>query len=146
MAMNTNDFLSSFDEDAVVRAIRDAESLTSGQIVVYVSRRSPADPVARATRRFRKLGLERTRQRNAVMLYFAPRVRKFAVIGDTGIHAVCGQAFWDDLAQTMSSALREHPIQEAVILAVRRVGELLARHFPAEEQARNELPDGLIRD
>ncbi len=139
--MRTKRFLEAIDEAAVVEAIRAAERVTSGEIVVYVSRRTPADPVARATRRFRKLGLENTRERNAVMLYFAPRVRKFAVIGDTAVHAICGQAFWDDLAATLSAALHAHQFQQAILIAVKRVGELLATHFPATSDNPDELPN-----
>ena len=32
----------------------------------------------------KKLGMDKTRERNGVLLYFAPQAQKFAVIGDAG--------------------------------------------------------------
>lgn len=145
--MKTKDFLYQLDEPHVVKTIAAAELQTSGEIRVFISEREVNDDVIpRATARFQKLGMAATRDRNAVLLYFAPKSQKFAIIGDTGIHEKCGQAFWEEVAAEMRRTLREEKFTAAVAAAVQKVGEVLARHFPARPDDQNELPNRVERD
>ncbi len=144
--MKTKEFLVQLDDPAIVRAIAAAEQRTSGEIRVYVSSRRIADPLARAALRFEKLGMHRTRDRNAVLLYFAPRSQKFAVVGDVGIHEKCGPAFWQEVVGEMHAELQAHHFTEAVVRAVARVGEVLARHFPPRDDDRDELANTIVRE
>jgi len=143
--MKMEEFLSRLDEARIVQAIRDAESRTTGEIRVFITKRESDDPLARATRRFEKLGMAKTRERNAVLLYFAPRSRKFAVIGDRGIHEKCGAGFWEEAIAEIGAQLRAEHFTDAIVLGVRKVGDLLARHFPGTG-GRNELSDEVERD
>ncbi len=144
--MKTDEFLSALDEKAIEAAIAEAEARTSGEIRVWVSHKTITDPVARAARRFDKLGMRKTRERNAVLLYFAPLPQKFAVIGDTAIHAKCGQPFWEEVAAEIREQMRAQNFTEAVVGAVRKVGDVLARHFPHRGDDRDELPNTIVRD
>jgi len=144
--MKTQEFLDRLDEAKIVAEIAAAERQTSGEIRVFVSHYKPDDAVARARQRFEKLGMARTRHRNAVLIYFAPRARKFAVVGDTGVHEKCGTAFWEEAVAEIGEHLRADRFTEAVLHAVRKIGALLARHFPPEPGDANELPDEILRD
>lgn len=143
--MKMEEFLSRLDESRVVEAIRAAERRTTGEIRVFVSTREAGDALAHAKRRFEKLGMTHTRERNAVLLYFAPRSRKFALVGDRGIHEKCGASFWAEAVAEVQAPLQSEHFTEAVVLGVRKVGELLARHFPGPGES-NELPDAVERD
>jgi uncharacterized membrane protein len=144
--MKAHEFIDRLDEAKIVAEIATAERNTSGEIRVFVSRQKPDDALARARQRFEKLGMTRTRQRNAVLIYFAPLVRKFAVIGDSGVHEKCGLPFWEETVTEIGAHLREEHFTEAVLHAVRKVGAVLAQHFPAEPGDANELPNDLLRD
>ena len=117
----------------------------AGEIRVFVTTREAADPLDRARRRFEKLGMTATRERNAVLLYFAPRSRKFAVLGDAGIHEKCGVAFWEEAVAEIGAQLRAEQFTDAIVLGVRKVGALLAEHFPGSGGA-NEIPDVIEHD
>ena len=106
--MKPREFLQKLDDAKVVAAIQAAENSTSGEIRVFVTNRTlgPAEAVDRATVRFKKLGMTNTRDRNAILLYFAPRARQFAVVGDKHIHEKCGHAFWNEVAARTCAALR----------------------------------------
>jgi ABC-type transporter Mla maintaining outer membrane lipid asymmetry ATPase subunit MlaF len=69
-------------------------------------------------------------ERNGVLIFVAPRTRKFAVIGDAGVHAKCGDVFWQELAQAMTGYFRKSEFTEGIAHGVRKAGELLAEHFP----------------
>lgn len=145
MTMKLEEFLSRLDEARIVHAIGEAERRTTGEIRVFITTRQPADPLANATLRFEKLGMTKTRERNAVLLYFAPRNCKFAVIGDRGIHEKCGASFWEEAVAEIGAQLRAEHFTDAIVLGVRKVGDLLARHFPGTGGP-NELPDAVERD
>src|SRR5207247_8100407 len=88
--MRTREFLSKLEHDRIVQAIREAESKTSGQIRVYVQRgKLNADPLTAAQKKFHRLGMHKTSERNAVLIFVAPRAHKFAVVGDKAIHEKC---------------------------------------------------------
>lgn len=139
-------FLLRLKHKQVLRAITDAESVTSGEIRVCVSHRKSSEPLEDAREQFEKLGMSRTRERNGVLIFIAPRSRSFAIVGDEGIHAKCGDAFWNGLSSMLSTAFREERWTEGLIEAVKRAGELLAQHFPRQSDDRNELPDEIAQD
>ena len=135
-----------FDSDRIVAAIGAAEKGTSGEIRVHITRRVPKDLEERAVRRFHLLGMTKTAERNGVLIYIAPRVRQFRILGDTAIHEKCGEDFWKEVAAAMEGHFRAGKLTEGVVAGVERVGEVLARHFPRAEKDRNELPDEITRD
>lgn len=146
--MKPADFLNKLDDHRVAEAIAAAEGITSGEIRVFVTERDLGhdDVLTRAKARFEKLGMTQTRERNAVLLYFAPVAQKFAIIGDRGIHEKCGQPFWEEVAAEMHTLLHENHFTEAVVGAVKKVGEVLARHFPRRPDDQNELPNVVERE
>ena len=58
------------------------------------------------------------------------RVGAFAVIGDEGVHAKCGDEFWRKLADAMSGYFRKGEFTPGIIHGVQKAGDLLAEHFP----------------
>lgn len=138
--------LSRLDHDRVVAAIRKAESGTSGEIRVHVTRRRPADLERAARARFAKLGMDRTAGRNGVLFYLCPNQRRFQILGDTGVHEKCGDDFWKEVAAAMEEKLRQGDFTEGIVLGVEKVGELLVRHFPRRSGGPNELPDEVTQD
>jgi len=141
--MRTKDFLAYLDHELIVRAIAAAERKTSGEIRVFIQRGEIADSMAAARARFAKLGMTRTRERNGVLIFVAPRAQKFAVIGDEGVHAKCGDEFWQQLIEAMQTHFKAENFSDAVIHAIAEAGELLARHFPRRPNDRNELPNAV---
>ena len=133
------------DDARVVAAIATAEKRTSGEIRVYISSRKVAEPVRAAEKQFERMHMTRTAGRNGVLIFLAPVSHTFAVIGDQGIHAQCGDAFWQELAAAMSERFKQGDFTQGLVLGIERAGALLARHFPRETDDQNELPDRIER-
>jgi uncharacterized membrane protein len=144
--MKTNDFLTALQHDAIVKAIGEAEATTSGEIRLFISRKEPDDAVVAAQRAFEHLGMHKTKERNGVLLFVAPRARKFAIIGDKAVHERCGDAFWTEVAQEISSHFRRGEFTDGVLHGIRRTGKLLAAHFPRLPGDKNQLPDDIAHD
>jgi uncharacterized membrane protein len=143
--MRTKEFLGQLEHDRIARAIKEAEAKTSGQIRVYVQRGEFAgDSVSAAQEKFQKLGMHATEQRNGILIFVLPRARKFAVIGDEGVHQKCGDEFWRQLVEKMRAHFQNEKFTDALVEAIEEAGALLAQHFPKTSAARNELSDEII--
>jgi uncharacterized membrane protein len=141
--MKPRHFLNQLDRDHVVAVIREAEGQTSGEIRVFISHRPVRDALASAQEQFVKLEMQKTRERNGLLIFVAPRSRQFAVIGDSGIHERCGDEFWRSLVADMTVHFQKSNFTEGIIHAVRVAGTALARHFPRQPGDKNELSDGI---
>jgi len=143
--MRTHNFIRQLEHDRIVDAIKKAEAKTSGQIRVFLQRGTfEEDIVERAQKKFFQLGMEKTAERNAVLILVAPRVQKFAVIGDEGVHRKCGSQFWQELVERMRQHFLREDFTEALLEAIGSAGTLLAKHFPKTGDSKNELPDDVI--
>jgi uncharacterized membrane protein len=135
-------FLTAEDKRLVSAAIADAEKATTGEICVHVvSSAGPGELLEQARAVFAKLGLHKTKRRNAVLIFIADLDRKAAIWGDVGIHEKAGQVLWDRAEGEMLSLFKQGKHGEGVAAAVRAVGRQLAVHFPPEGDNPNELPD-----
>lgn len=144
--MKPKEFIDKLDDTKVMAAIAAAEQISSGEIRVFVSNDKPANPLAAAQEQFLKMGMTGTRARNGVLLYFAPKVQQFAVVGDQGIDEKCGADFWQHVAADISTRLKAGEFTEAVVDAVNEIGTVLARHFPRSPDDRDELPNQVVRE
>ncbi len=138
--------LAQLDPARIERAISDAEKRTSGELRVVFWPGAVDDATALARAEFARLGMTATRERNAVLILIAPDARQFALFGDEGVHAKCGDAFWREVAATMERKFRTGQHTDAVIEGVARAGELLAREFPHRADDRNELPNTVVTE
>ena len=141
--MRTKEFLGKLEHDRIARAIATAEATTSGEIRVFIQRGNVADAVSDARAQFERLGMTQTRERNAVLVFVAPRAQKFAVIGDRGVYEKCGEPFWEALTQAMRPHFQAQHFTDAIVHAVREAGSLLTQHFPRRPDDRNELPNAV---
>jgi uncharacterized membrane protein len=139
-------FINELEEQRIVAAIAEAEKNTTGEIRVYVSHKERHDALEFAKKRFEELGMVKTKDRNAVLIYIVPRTQQVAVLGDAGIHAKCGEEFWSRVVQGMTQRMKEGKYTDAVINAVAEVGAALARHFPGHPDDTDELSNELVRD
>ncbi len=144
--MKVKNFFSKLDSDRIVQAIAQSESGTSGEIRVHVTRSEPSDIEARARERFDKLGMTSTAERNGVLFYIAPRIRKFQILGDAGVHEKCGDDFWKATAAEMEEAFRRGEFTEGIVAGIDRIGEILKAHFPQGPDDRDELPNAIDED
>jgi len=142
--MRTKEFLSKLDHDRIVHAIRDAESRTSGQVRVFIQRgKLDVDPLVAAQKKFHRLGMHKVPERNAILIFVAPRAHKFAVVGDKAIHEKCGEAFWQRLVEGMRDHFRNEKFGHALVEAIEEAGKALASHFPKRSTGTG-LPEKIV--
>ena len=144
-SMRTKEFLSKLEHDRIVQAIRDTESKTSGQIRVYIQRgKLNVDPLIAAGKKFHRLGMHKTPERNAVLIFVVPRAHKFAVVGDAAIHEKCGEQLWQRLVERMREHFRNEKFTHALVEGIEETGKALASHFPKRSTSSGQLSDDVI--
>jgi uncharacterized membrane protein len=140
------EYFSKEQQAQLVAAIRAAEQRTSGEVRVYIERHCRyLDAIDRAQELFFELGMERTEQRNATLLYIATKDRQAAVFGDAGIHEKVGAQYWQATVAGMLQEFRGEHIVAGICLGIGRLGEALHHYFPFDRNTdKNELPDDIV--
>jgi uncharacterized membrane protein len=137
-------FLEGLDRDRITQAIRDAEMHTSGEIRVHVQPTvRNLDVQTVAARTFERLGMTKTALRNGVLLFIAGDDRKFAILGDRGIHEKVPPGFWDVIAAKLTMRFKSGEFTEGIVDAIATAGEQLREFFPRADDDVNELPDDI---
>jgi uncharacterized membrane protein len=134
------------DEQRIVAAIEAAELVTSGEVRVHLNDTCSGDPLRDAQKQFQKLGMHRTAERNGILFFIALESHKFAVVGDSGIHAKVGQSFWEGIRDHMVPELKEGRWIESLELGIAEAGRALSEHFPHQGNSdRDELSNEVSR-
>jgi uncharacterized membrane protein len=139
--MKVKHFLSALEHERVHQAILSAEDGTSGDIVLHVSHRAVADPMAAAHHEFRKLHLETATNKNNLLIFLAPQSQKFAIVGGTALHEKVGQGWWDELIALLARHFKEGHYTDGLVATIELAGRALKTHFPAAAHHRTGQRD-----
>ncbi|WP_231427725.1 TPM domain-containing protein [Pedobacter sp. Leaf250] len=135
---------SDLEQDKIAKAIADAEKATSGEIRIAIDKNCAIDPFERATEYFAELNMDKTSQRNGVLIYLAHVDHKFAIIGDVGINRVVPENFWETTKIAMTAHFAKGDLADGIIAGVALAGEKLALYFPPNKGDINELPNDIV--
>ena len=141
--MNPNEFLGNENEKLIARAVRQAESQTSGEIRIHIESRCNSDVLDRASAVFKSLSMHKTKERNGVLFYLSINDRKFALIGDIGINAVVPEDFWDTTKEIVISHFKKGEFTEGLLRGIELAGINLKQYFPYHRDDENELSDDI---
>ncbi len=127
----------------ILAAIKEAEKQTSGEIRLFIE--NTCDEVLdRAAYIFKELKMHETKHRNGVLIYLALESRKFAIIGDAGIHDKVKDDFWHEAKAEMQRHFQKGDFVTGLIKGIHMAGEKLKTHFPYDKDDVNELPDDIV--
>jgi uncharacterized membrane protein len=140
------DFFTAEEQQLIIGAIQNAERMTSGEVRVFVeSKCSYTDAIDRAAELFFQLEMQKTDDRNAVLLYVAMKDRQLAVFGDEGIHEKVGNEYWNNAVQKMISNFNRENYAAGISEVVKDIGAALTKNFPFNNDTdKNELPDDIV--
>ena len=136
-------FFSKEQQDKIVDAIKEAELNTSGEIRVHIEPNCSTDAVERAKQVFEELKMDQTDQKNGVLFYLAYQDKKFAILGDKGIHQIVTDAFWNEEKEFMKNHFSQKQFTEGLCIAIKKAGQKLKEHFPYQTNDTNELSNDI---
>ncbi|AQW94432.1 TPM domain-containing protein [Elizabethkingia anophelis] len=137
----TTDFLTNTEMASLVEAIQKAEEHSSGEIRVHIDTHSEKDLAKEAIDAFHKLEMQKTQYRNAVLFYISFEQKYLTIIGDKGIHEKVQQHFWDQLHDEITQKFAQKLYFQGLRDALLKTGMELKKHFPVDQENKNELPN-----
>ncbi len=127
-------------------AIRHAEQGSSGEIRIHVLRECDGELFEQGKRIFERLGMTKTRERNGILFLLELKNRRFAILGDKGIHEKVPADFWEEIRVKLWEHFHEGRFVEGLVAGIERCGEKLKAFFPHRPDDRNEVPDEITSD
>jgi uncharacterized membrane protein len=139
------EFFTPDQQQRMIAAIQAAEKNTSGEVRLFIeSKCEYVDPVDRAKEIFFSLQMEKTKDRNAVLLYLAMDDHQIALFADEGIYQRLGAEYWRKEVKQIISAFTKDDYTGGICAVINDIGEALKEHFPYDSGDKNELPDDII--
>jgi uncharacterized membrane protein len=129
------------EQELISNAVESAERFTSGEIRICVEKTCSEPVLDRAANYFKKLGMDKTAQRNGVLIYIATEDHQFAIIGDAGINKLVPHDFWNSTKDTMLAYFKEGDLTAGIVAGIKIAGEQLKTYFPHLNGDVNELPN-----
>jgi uncharacterized membrane protein len=129
------------EQELISNAVESAERYTSGEIRICVEKTCSEPVLDRAANYFKKLDMDKTAQRNGVLIYIATEDHQFAIIGDAGINKLVPHDFWDSTKDTMLAYFKEGDLTAGIIAGIKMAGDQLKTYFPYLDGDVNELPN-----
>jgi putative membrane protein len=105
-------------------------------------RRERAALLAKA--QFLAQGLHRTEGGTGVLIFVSVAERYVEIVADHGIDAKVGPGVWQAAVDKFTDQVKAGNVADGFLAAVADCGKVLAEHFPAGPENRNELPNVLI--
>jgi uncharacterized membrane protein len=139
------DFLTKEEEQAIVEAIRLAETATSGEIRVHIEKKASIAHFDRALEVFHLLKMDETELKNGVLIYVAVKDKAFVICGDKGINEVVSTDFWDSTKEIMASHFKNGNFKQGLIDGITKAGNQLKKYFPFQDGDTNELSNEISK-
>lgn len=134
--------------DALQREIAAQEKRHRGEVFFVVEAELATEQLwrgvssrDRAREVFACQGVWNTEENNGVLVYVLLADRKVEVVADRGVDRKVGPEEWHAIVHAMEDHFRAGRFEEGALAGVRAVSDILARHFPAGAEDRNELGD-----
>ncbi|GAB0155735.1 TPM domain-containing protein [Chryseobacterium sp. Alg-005] len=136
-----SNFLTDQQIASLVEAIQSAEEHSTGEIRVHIDSNTEVHNAETAFEVFKKLCMNKTADRNAVLFHVNFEQKYLTIIGDTGIHEKVHQSYWNHLHDYITTEFSKGNYYKALKSAILETGLELKKHFPVEGENHNELPN-----
>ncbi|MDR3023662.1 TPM domain-containing protein [Chryseobacterium sp.] len=132
-------FLTNQQIASLVEAIQSAEDHSTGEIRVHIDSNTDNRDAKTAFEVFKKLDMDKTAERNAVLFHVNFEQKYLTIIGDIGIHEKVKQTYWDHLHDYITAEFAKGHYYQALKSAILETGLELKKHFPVEGENPNQL-------
>jgi len=120
------------------------ENLTSAEFKIVISNRAWMGSKRKAARLFKKYGLEKTPDRNAVLLLVLKNDRELVLFGDEGIYQKSSTHHWPAVRNAIVEEFKKDEYYVGLSIGIEMIAENLVHHFPVENGAGREISNEII--
>ncbi|MDR6130546.1 putative membrane protein [Chryseobacterium sp. SORGH_AS1175] len=122
-----------------MKAIQSAEEHSTGEIRVHIDSNTETRDAETAFEVFKRLCMNNTADRNAVLFHVNFERKYLTIIGDIGIHEKVRQSYWDQLHDYITGEFAKGNYYKALESAILKTGLELKKHFPVTGENPNQL-------
>jgi uncharacterized membrane protein len=130
-------------EAEIVEAIGLAEKRTSAELRVHADKYCKSDAGNKAANVFKRLKMNRTEDRNGVLIYISVLDHKFSIIGDAGINEKVSADFWESTRDKMLGEFQKGELVSGIKRGIEEAAGQLAKHYPYKSDDKNELSNDI---
>lgn len=129
----------------IIKTIKEAEQKTSGEIRLFIEHRCRfVNATDRAIEIFNQLQMQKTTERNAVLIYVATKDKQIAIWGDEGIHTKVEDVFWNKLVYNAITNFNTNNLVQGITDIITQIGKALQTYFPYKgNKDQNELSNDI---
>ena len=129
--------------------IRSEEQKTAGEICVSIKENRSFLQRNKSVRQlaeeeFFKLGIDETRDKTGIIIFFLLEARQFHILADEGINKKVPEKTWDTIKDEMQEHFLEGRFSEGIIHGIERVGKILGEQFPIKPDDTNEISNRVV--
>jgi uncharacterized membrane protein len=121
------------------------EKKTSCEIRIHIEEQNDAAVLDRAAFVFDHLGMHKTKQRNALLVYIQIYPSALAIIGDVGIHPHVDAVTWEKWKNQLIHDFSQRNFTKGMSQLLDDMAAHLAPAFPWQANDINELSDTISR-
>jgi uncharacterized membrane protein len=128
--------------------IKETEKKTAGRICVtirehrhFFNRKKPVKELAQAE--FMRLGIGKTPNNAAILIFILLEGRQFYILTDSGIREKVPKNTWGEIKEEMQTMFINGDFCKGILHGIDRVGNILTLLFPAKTDNTNEISDNV---
>jgi len=137
-------FLSKEEIEILHQKITAAEKLSTAEFKIIIAPRAWFGFRRKAVKLFKKYQLDKTKDRNAVLLMILEKDQQILVYGDSGIHDKLEPTQWQVLVDSIVDEFKENSPAKAIGLGINLIACILKDHFPASKELNNQVSNEII--
>ncbi|MBS4029290.1 MAG: TPM domain-containing protein [Ignavibacteriales bacterium] len=143
-AWTKNKILSGVQRETIAQRIAEIEKRTSAELRVAIKIKRNRDEQTKALpelalNEFYYLGMDKTGMKTGVLLFILFSENKIEIIEDEMISTKVDQVFWNSIESLIAESFANGKMFETLLIALEKIGEVLANHFPILPGDVNEL-------
>jgi len=93
----------------------------------------------RALRHFAESGVYDTKDRTGILIFISILEQRVELIADKGINEKIEQNEWKEIVKEIIRGIKAGDWVKSLSEAIEKCGDLLTKHFPRDEESKNEL-------
>jgi uncharacterized membrane protein len=131
------DFFTEKQLKDISEIISKAEASTTGEIRVHLHNTCKDDVIKEAWKCFAKLEMQKTQDRNGVLIFISVQDRQMAIVADEGINRCEEEGTWERFLTQLIEDFSQGKVDEGLKKCILTIGEELTKFFPKTPDTNN---------
>ncbi|MEN9334713.1 MAG: hypothetical protein RLY35_1893 [Bacteroidota bacterium] len=121
------------------------EKATRCELRIHIEEENDTPVLDRAAFVFDHLGMRKTKERNAILIYIQVYPSALAIIGDVGVQSHVSQSHWENWKNIMVDAFKKAEYFQGIQAATVAMADQLKVAFPWNASDTDELSNSISR-